>query len=43
MLGSMTLIFGGFALMILRAYRRSARAEGGYRPEGLRWTDDPAP
>jgi hypothetical protein len=39
MLGTMALVLGGFAFLILRSFRR-ARLEGGYRPEGkLRWSD----
>lgn len=41
MLATLVCVAGGFAVLVLRAYRRAARAEGGYRPEGkLRWTDE---
>lgn len=40
MLGTMGLVLGGFALLVLRSFR-SAKAAGGYQPEGkLRWTDE---
>jgi len=40
MLGTMVLVLGGFAFLVLRSFR-SAKAAGGYRPEGkLRWTDE---
>jgi len=39
MLATMALVFGGFAFLVVRSFRR-ARLEGGYHPEGkLRWTD----
>ena len=39
MLGTMLLVLGGFALLVLRSFR-SARAQGGYHPAGkLRWSD----
>ena len=42
MLATLAFVFGGFVLLVLRSYRRAARVEGGYRPEGkLRWTDGP--
>ena len=41
MLGTMVLVLGGFAWLVLRSFRQ-ARAAGGYQPEGkLRWTDEP--
>ncbi|MEQ1895350.1 MAG: hypothetical protein ABL998_22655 [Planctomycetota bacterium] len=40
MLGTMALVLGGFAFLVLRSFRR-ARLEGGYQPEGkLRWSED---
>jgi hypothetical protein len=40
MLGTMALVLGGFAFLVLRSFRR-ARAAGGYQPEGkLRWSED---
>jgi hypothetical protein len=39
MLGTMALVLGGFAFLVLRSFRR-AREGGGYQPEGkLRWSD----
>ena len=44
MLATMALVLGGFAFLVVRSYRKAARAESGYRPEGkLRWTDEPVP
>jgi hypothetical protein len=41
MLGTITLVVGGFAFLVWRASRRGAREEG-FAPEGkLRWTSAP--
>jgi hypothetical protein len=40
MLGTIAVVLGGFAFLVLRSYR-SARSEP-FRPEGkLRWSDEP--
>jgi hypothetical protein len=38
MIATLALVLGGFALLVLRAYRTGAAS---YRPEGRRWTDEP--
>ena len=43
MLATLALILGGFALLVVRAYR-SERSGEPFRPEGKRrWTDAPEP
>lgn len=43
MLATILLVFGGFALVVLRACRRSTRSEQRFAPAGkLRWTDEPS-
>ena len=40
MIATLALVLGGFAFLVLRAYRTGGER---YRPEGkLRWTDEPA-
>jgi len=42
MIGTVALVLGSFAWLMVRAVRR-ADAAGSFQPEGkLRWTEDPA-
>jgi hypothetical protein len=41
MLATIALVVGGFVLVVVRAQRRGASGDGGYRPTGVRWTEPP--
>lgn len=42
MIATLVAVLGGFAWLILRAYRQARREPGGFQPEGkVRWTEKP--
>ena len=42
MIATIALVLGGFAFIVKRSYRNSARSGTPYRPEGkLRWESEP--